>query len=153
MRSTYSTVGEKKRDCRRQRGAEPTTIRSLPRRLASPTIASPIERARIGLDLHLDAVVGAEQARLGERGRGRLLLLVELGLERLVERHADHVQRLDVRAAVAASLTAVAIISSPIAPSFIGTRMLENSALGQARWAARSTCSSRPSPRPLRTSP
>ena len=47
FRSTYSTVGEKNRDCRRQRGAEPTTIRSLPRRLASPTIALPIERARI----------------------------------------------------------------------------------------------------------
>src|SRR5213078_2664200 len=46
LRRTYSTVGEKKRDCLRQRGAEPSTIRSTPRRSASPTIASPIERAR-----------------------------------------------------------------------------------------------------------
>ena len=29
-RSTKSTVGEKKRDCRRQRGEEPSTIRSAP---------------------------------------------------------------------------------------------------------------------------
>ena len=40
-------------------------------------------------------MVGAERLRLGER-RGRLLLeVVELGVERLVERHLDHVDRLD----------------------------------------------------------
>ena len=44
--STWSTVGEKNRDCRRQRGEEPSTIRSAPRRAASSTIAWPIERAR-----------------------------------------------------------------------------------------------------------
>src|SRR5207253_1073640 len=46
FRSTYSTVGEKKRDWRRHLGAEPRTIRSAPLRSASFTIASPIERAR-----------------------------------------------------------------------------------------------------------
>src|SRR4051794_32758547 len=56
------------------------------------------------LDLHLHAAVGAEQPCLGQRGRRRLLLLVELGLERPVERHADHEQRLDVRVAVAGEL-------------------------------------------------
>ena len=51
-----------------------------------------------GAAVHLDAVVGAERARLRERG-GRLLLGVEqLGVERHVERHLDHVERLDRRA-------------------------------------------------------
>ena len=44
--STWSTVGEKNRDWRRQRGDEPSTIRSASRRVASSTIAWPIERAR-----------------------------------------------------------------------------------------------------------
>ena len=50
FRSVYSTVGEKNRDCRRQRGAEPVTIRSAPDSSAAPTIAAPIERgiARTG---------------------------------------------------------------------------------------------------------
>ena len=46
----------------------------------------------------VDAVLGAEQLRLGERLGGPLLLVLERRVERLVERHADHVQRLDLRA-------------------------------------------------------
>ena len=44
-RRTWSTVGEKNRDCRRQRGDEPSTIRSAPLERASSTMACPIERA------------------------------------------------------------------------------------------------------------
>ena len=91
--STYSTVGEKKRDCRRQRGDEPSTIRSTPRSTASSTIALPIERARTISPSHLDAVVGAEQPCLVERGGGALLLLRQRRVERQLERHGDHVQR------------------------------------------------------------
>ena len=66
-RRTKSTVGEKKRDCRRQRGDEPRTIRSAPRARASSTIAWPIERARTTSRADLDAVILAEQPRLVER--------------------------------------------------------------------------------------
>ena len=46
-----------------------------------------------------------------------------------------------------ASFTAVAIISSPISPSFIGTRIFENAACGgSSRSALASTCSSSPVP-------
>src|SRR4029450_7495586 len=46
LRRTKSTVGEKKRDCRRHLGDDPMTMRSAFRRAASSTIACPIERAR-----------------------------------------------------------------------------------------------------------
>ena len=50
----------------------------------------------------VDAVVGAEQLRLGERRLGALLLVEHRRVERLLERHADHVQRLDLGAVLAA---------------------------------------------------
>ena len=43
---------------------------------------APIERARTVLSLDLDAVLRAEQLRLRERGRGALLLVEQLGVER-----------------------------------------------------------------------
>src|SRR5919198_53858 len=50
-----------------------------------------------------------------------------------------------------ASFTAVATISSPISPSFIGTRIRENVASGSTCSSAERTGSSRPAPRSRRT--
>ena len=153
-RRTKSTVGEKKRDCRRQRGEEPRTIRSAPRRGAWSTIARPIARARIVVPTHLDAELGAERARLGER----------LGGARLGRRpsSASSARSSGTRTTwsasttapcSAASLTAVATISSPITPSFIGTRIRRKRGTSskRTRRRARSTRSVRPSPCERRT--
>jgi hypothetical protein len=51
-----------------------------------------------------------------------------------------------------ASFTAVATISSPIWPSFIGTRMLLNVASGTTCSSVDVTCSNSPAPRSRRTS-
>ena len=117
-RRTKSTVGEKNRDCRRQRGAEPRTIRSASD-LERPLDDRLADRARADRRADdLDAVLLAEQLRLGERRLGPLRPpRPARRVERLLERDADHVQRLDLaRSCSPASFTAVAIISSPMMP-------------------------------------
>ena len=68
------------------------TIRSAPCSPASSTIASPSARARTIVP-RSSAVLGGELLRLGERRRGLLLRSGIVGVERQVERHAEHVQR------------------------------------------------------------
>ena len=102
LRRTWSTVGEKKRDWRRQRGDEPSTIRSAPRFVASSTIAWPMSRALTISRDDLDPVVLAECVGLGERRVGaRLNVRREPGaVERERARHAHDEDRLHRRLAL-----------------------------------------------------
>src|SRR5581483_6111743 len=84
------TVGEKKRDWRRQRGDDPRTMRSTPSCRAASTIASPIERARTVLPTTTtpwsapSAAASAMEAADVERLDSRPSLLCEL------DRGGDH---------------------------------------------------------------
>ena len=84
------------------RRAEDDQIGAAPLRLGDDRLAD--RSGANGLAAHLYAVVGTEQLRLGERRRGPLLLEVELRVDRGVERHPDHVQRLDLRRALLGEL-------------------------------------------------
>ena len=95
-------------------------------RAASSTIAWPIERARIVSVLDLDAVLLAERARLGER-RLRLLAATSSGSAPSSGNSRGTRRRRPPRRSRSrsfASATAVATISSPMSPSFIGTSTL-----------------------------
>ena len=126
LRRTWSTVGEKKRDWRRQRGDEPSTIRSASVSRASSTIAWPIERART-VRVTISTPLSSPSARAsasdvgahaGRRPRAA-------PLERERARHArSRTGPRPWRPAPCASVIAVATISSPMSPSFIGTRIL-----------------------------
>ena len=101
FRSTKSTVGEKKRDCLRQRGDEPRTTRSdrLALRLLDDRVP---DRARThDLAVHLDAVVRAERASLLQRRVDpRRHVRRKLALELEPPRHANDRDRVDRRAAL-----------------------------------------------------
>ena len=60
-RRTWSTVGEKNRDCLRQRGEEPSTIRSALRRVASSTIDMTDRPCVDGLRPYVDPVLLTER--------------------------------------------------------------------------------------------
>src|SRR6185437_6232284 len=144
---TYSTVGEKKRDCRRHFGAEPTTIKSTPSSFAWLTIASPIERARTvfpltstpwsspSISASAKAAVAFSSSSTISSSMGR-----SIGTRMTWSAQTEAPDS-------CASLTAVATISSPIGPSFSGTRMLEYCA------SVRSTCSSAETTRRVSRSP
>ena len=98
-RSTKSTVGEKNRDWRRQRGAEPSTIRSASDSRARSTIAC-ADRARPdGRRLPPSTPCSAPSSfASASEASARSSSSQHRRVERLLERDADHVQRLDLRA-------------------------------------------------------
>ena len=149
--------GEKKRDCRRQRGAEPSTIRSAPRsrrpRRRSPRRSSGRGRSRPATSTPWSAPSSRASA---SDAAARSSSLVELA-RRAAGRAARGSRTAPRRRAPRswASLTAVASISSPIGPSFIGTRMLENvrsrgSALGRRVDVLEQALAARPADEPRR---
>ena len=123
-RSTKSTVGEKKRDCRRQRGDEPSTIRSAPVSRAWSTIARPIARGR-GSCSCAPRRRSPRRARRPRRARPRRAPPPRASRRRAPSSSGTRItySASTARPCSLASLTAVATISSPMIPSFIGTRM------------------------------
>src|SRR5207248_10839699 len=119
LRRTYSTVGEKKRDCRRQRGDEPSTIRSAPVSSAAFTTASPMFLARMerpSTSTPRSAPRAAASASDAAARSSSSNISASSGW--------SSGTRITFSATTAAprscaSLTAVATISSPISPSFI----------------------------------
>ena len=98
--------------------------------------------------LHLDAELGAERARLLERGRGP----ASASAMRRVDRAGRAARSTTWSASTvapcsAASLTAVATISSPITPSFIGTRIAPEAAARRRSGPCRARSPARSAPR------
>ena len=135
-------MGLKKRDCRRQRGADPTRIRSAPLRFASSTIALPSARARDDLALDLDTVLAGDL--------GCLLASEAAACSSSSTSDASSgassgtlitCSAVSFADCSSASLIAVASTSSPIGPSFIGTRMcaVQPSSCGSTRSATASS--------------
>src|SRR6188508_53931 len=73
------------------RGAHEDEVDAVAARLVDDRLAD--RPAAHDLALHLDAVLGGEELRLGERRLGLLLLVRQLRVERKLERHLDHVER------------------------------------------------------------
>ena len=104
LRRTCSTVGEKKRDCRRQRGAEPSTMRSTSCSVACRTI-SPIERARTVLPRTTTPWSSPSRRASSSDSTARSSSAGSAGASRLFgQRHAHDVERLDVGAALLGEL-------------------------------------------------
>ena len=117
-------MGLKKRDCRRQRGADPTRIRSRPAPFRLARRSRPERAGANDLALDLDTVLAGELAS-PPRATPRPVPLPRRALRRAARRAAPGSRAAPSawRTCSSASLIAVASTSSPIGPSFIGTRM------------------------------
>ena len=105
-------------------------MRSAPRSAASPTIAWPIDRDRTVTAVTAMPFSSPSSCASDERRRRRLLEVVELRVEAVLEADLHHVERVDRGLRSFASAIAVATISSPTGPSFIGTSTRWKSAPG-----------------------
>src|SRR5215213_6292506 len=74
-----------------RRGAHEDEIDAVALGLRDDRLADGASAHDLAFDLH--PVLGCEQLRLGERRLGPFVLVGQLGVERLVERHLDHGQR------------------------------------------------------------